>query len=60
MQDNEQLKQRFAEKIKENREVLAHSVVDYSDVRKLKEQSDEISMCTFVHTQENVHTCDSM
>ncbi|MDZ4203338.1 MAG: helicase-related protein, partial [Bacteroidales bacterium] len=41
MQDEEQLKRKFAEKIKENRETLAHSVVDYRDARLLKENSDE-------------------
>ena len=40
-QDNEQLKQRFAEKIKAQREKLSHSTVDYSDARELKENSDE-------------------
>ena len=40
-QDEEQLKVKFREKIKEQREKLAHSVVDYRDARTLKEDSDE-------------------
>lgn len=40
-QDNEQLKQRFSEKIKAQREKLSHSTVDYRDARELKENSDE-------------------
>ncbi len=40
-QDNESLKQKFTEKIKEQKEKLAHSTVDYKDARILKEQSDE-------------------
>lgn len=40
-QDNEQLKIKFSEKIKEQREKLAHSPVDYLDARSLKEDSDE-------------------
>lgn len=40
-QDNDQLKIRFSEKIKEQREKLAHSTVDYLDARALKEDSDE-------------------
>ncbi|MBA4124436.1 MAG: DUF3883 domain-containing protein [Acidobacteria bacterium] len=40
-QDNEQLKQKFSEKIKAQRERLNHSTVDYSDARELKENSDE-------------------
>jgi superfamily II DNA or RNA helicase len=40
-QDNEQLKVKFQEKIKEQKEKLAHSTVDYKDARTLKENSDE-------------------
>jgi superfamily II DNA or RNA helicase len=40
-EDNEQLKIKFSEKIKEQREKLAHSTVDYRDARALKEDSDE-------------------
>ncbi len=40
-QDNEQLKVKFQEKIKEQKEKLAHSAVDYKDARILKENSDE-------------------
>jgi len=40
-QDNEILKVKFSEKIKEQKEKLAHSVVDYKDARILKENSDE-------------------
>ncbi|MBF0103254.1 MAG: DUF3883 domain-containing protein [Desulfobacterales bacterium] len=40
-QDNEALKQKFTEKIKEQKEKLAHSIVDYNDAKTLKENSDE-------------------
>ena len=40
-QDTEVLKQRFAEKIKEQKETLAHSKVDFKDARILKDNSDE-------------------
>ena len=40
-QDNEQLRQQFAQKIREQRERLAHSSVDYRNARDLKEDSDE-------------------
>ncbi|MDP3442855.1 MAG: helicase-related protein, partial [Ignavibacteria bacterium] len=40
-QDNETLKIRFSQKIKEQKENLAHSRVDYKDARILKENSDE-------------------
>lgn len=40
-QDDEVLKLRFSEKIKEQKEKLAHSTVDYRDARTLKENSDE-------------------
>ncbi|MFZ4474905.1 MAG: helicase-related protein [Saprospiraceae bacterium] len=40
-EDNEQLKIKFSEKIKEQREKLAHSTVDYREARALKEDSDE-------------------
>jgi SNF2 family DNA or RNA helicase len=40
-QDDEQLKTQFTQKIKENKEKLAHSVVDYKDARTLKDRSDE-------------------
>jgi superfamily II DNA or RNA helicase len=40
-QDNEVLKLKFSEKIKEQKEKLAHSTVDYKDARTLKENSDE-------------------
>ena len=40
-QDDEQLQLKFTEKIKEQREKLAHSTVDYRDARSLKEDSDE-------------------
>jgi len=40
-QDDEQLKVKFKEKIKEQKEKLAHSTVDYKDARILKENSDE-------------------
>lgn len=39
--DNDQLKIKFSEKIKEQREKLAHSNVDYREARALKEDSDE-------------------
>ena len=41
MQDDETLKIKFSEKIKEQKEKLAHSMVDYKDARILKESSDE-------------------
>jgi SNF2 family DNA or RNA helicase len=40
-QDDESLKRRFTEKIKEQKDKLAHSTVDYKDARLLKENSDE-------------------
>lgn len=40
-QDDEQLKLKFTEKIKEQKEKLAHSTVDFKDARVLKESSDE-------------------
>jgi SNF2 family DNA or RNA helicase len=40
-QDDAQLKVKFSEKIKEQREKLAHSIVDFKDARILKENSDE-------------------
>lgn len=40
-QSNEALQNQFAEKIKEQRERLAHSSVDYSGAREMKEDSDE-------------------
>ncbi|MFZ4400753.1 MAG: helicase-related protein [Bacteroidales bacterium] len=40
-QDNETLKLKFSEKIKEQKEKLAHSIIDYKDARILKENSDE-------------------
>lgn len=40
-QDDEQLKVKFSEKIKEQKNKLAHSVVDFKDARLLKEDSDE-------------------
>jgi len=40
-QDNEVLKLKFSEKIKEQKEKLAHSTVDFRDARLLKENSDE-------------------
>ena len=40
-QDNETLTLRFTQKIKEQKENLAHSSVDYKDARILKENSDE-------------------
>jgi superfamily II DNA or RNA helicase len=40
-QDTEVLKLRFAEKIREQKETLAHSKVDFKDARILKDSSDE-------------------
>ena len=40
-QDDATLKLRFKEKIKEQKDKLAHSTVDYKDARTLKENSDE-------------------
>jgi len=40
-EDNEELKLKFQEKIKEQKEKLIHSKVDYKDARELKENSDE-------------------
>lgn len=40
-QDDEQLKRKFTEKIKEQKEKLAHSTIDFKDARLLKENSDE-------------------
>lgn len=40
-QPDEKIELRFKEKIKEQKEKLAHSVVDYRDARVLKENSDE-------------------
>ncbi len=40
-QDDEVLKLKFKEKIKEQKDKLAHSTVDYKDARTLKENSDE-------------------
>lgn len=40
-QDDDQLRAKFAEKIKEQKDKLAHSTVDYKDARTLKEDSDE-------------------
>jgi superfamily II DNA or RNA helicase len=40
-QDNDTLKLRFSQKIKEQKENLSHSTVDYKDARLLKENSDE-------------------
>jgi len=40
-QDDETLKLKFTEKIKEQKEKLAHSTVDYKDAKTLKENSDE-------------------
>jgi SNF2 family DNA or RNA helicase len=40
-QDDEVLKLKFSEKINEQKDKLAHSVVDYKDARTLKENSDE-------------------
>jgi Superfamily II DNA and RNA helicases len=40
-QSDDQLKQKFSEKIQAQREKLSHSAVDYRDARRLKENSDE-------------------
>jgi superfamily II DNA or RNA helicase len=40
-QDDETLKLKFSEKISEQKNKLAHSIVDYRDARILKENSDE-------------------
>jgi superfamily II DNA or RNA helicase len=40
-QDDETLKLKFSEKISEQKDKLAHSIVDYKDARLLKENSDE-------------------
>jgi superfamily II DNA or RNA helicase len=40
-QDEEQWKVQFTEKIKEQREKLTHTTVDYKDAKHLKEDSDE-------------------
>jgi SNF2 family DNA or RNA helicase len=40
-QDTETLKTRFTEKIQEQRDRLAHSTVNYTRARQLKEESDE-------------------
>lgn len=40
-QDDEALKIKFSQKIKEQKEKLAHSTVDFKDARILKENSDE-------------------
>lgn len=40
-QDTEALKLKFAEKIKEQKEKLAHSTIDFKEARVLKESSDE-------------------
>lgn len=40
-QEDEALKIRFSEKIKEQKETLAHSTIDFKDARLLKETSDE-------------------
>jgi superfamily II DNA or RNA helicase len=40
-QSNEESQKKFAQKIQEQRERLAHSTVDYRDARMLKEDSDE-------------------
>jgi SNF2 family DNA or RNA helicase len=40
-QPDEQLTQKFTEKIQAQREKLSHSTVDYRDARQLKENSDE-------------------
>lgn len=40
-QSDEQLKLRFKEKIDSQRDKLSHSTVDYSNARRLKENSDE-------------------
>lgn len=40
-QDDETLKLKFSEKIKEQKEKLSHSKIDFKDARLLKENSDE-------------------
>lgn len=40
-QDDETLKLKFTEKIKEQKEKLAHSTVDYKDAKTIRENSDE-------------------
>ena len=40
-QDDEVLKMKFSEKINEQKDKLAHSVVDFKDAKLLKENSDE-------------------
>jgi SNF2 family DNA or RNA helicase len=40
-QDDEILKLKFSEKIKEQKEKLSHSTIDFKDARLLKENSDE-------------------
>lgn len=40
-QDNETLKLKFSEKIKEQKEKLSHNAIDFKDARLLKENSDE-------------------
>ncbi len=40
-QDNETLQLSFRTKIKEQKETLAHSIIDFKDARLLKENSDE-------------------
>lgn len=40
-QDDDALKLKFSEKIRDQKEKLAHSTVDYKDARTLKENSDE-------------------
>lgn len=40
-QDDETLKLKFVEKIKEQKEKLAHSTIDFKEARLLKENSDE-------------------
>lgn len=40
-QDNEQLKLKFEEKIKEQKEKMPHADIDYKDAKLLKEDSDE-------------------
>jgi superfamily II DNA or RNA helicase len=40
-QSNDDIQKRFADKIREQRERLAHSSVDYKNARMLKEDSDE-------------------
>ncbi|HXG93294.1 MAG TPA: helicase-related protein [Blastocatellia bacterium] len=41
LEDDEQLRMRFSEKIQSQRDKLSHSTVDYRDARQLKEDSDE-------------------